>query len=493
MSHFLLLALIVGFAALLRFFSLSSLGYWTDELCTLSAADGWGLQLDKVPTDRIAPPLPNCTRLKDARPFAHIPVAMAHDDAHPPLYFMILRAWEEVFGDSESSVRSVNVVFSLLAIVMLYVTATRSVGSATALVACLLMAVATPQIQLAQEARNYMPVLVFSLLAVFAIQRLRHQPDRLSAFLLTVSLLAMMLTHYFAAGAAAGIVLDAVIVLRSRARQLMLFATLAAGILFVLLWGPALMQQRAVFHNGLGWLSDSSPGHLHRRVIDLLRLPVRFFAEITTAGAQNIVAAVGFVMLLGLPILFFRRRELRLWIAWFVSAVALIAILDFSRSTAQLNWVRYSFFAAPPAYVLVAAAIQGRRWKWLLPALAVVLSLLNLRNAYVPAWKIDFRTPVQFVGRQLGPRDGLLIVGRDTIADGILYSACQQYLPTLPPVSAVLTKDPDEQTLVELKRCRRICVMTLWPNQTLQLPGFLIQDQQTIPYFANVQFGRFER
>jgi uncharacterized membrane protein len=490
-SHLFLLALIVIFAGILRFFSLSALGFWTDEFCTLSAANGWGLQLDHLPLNQIIPPRPVCTRLRDAKPFAQIPSAMAHQDAHPPLYFLLVRVWEQIFGDSESAVRSLNVIFSLLVIVLLYFVARDSVGSTAALTACLLMAVATPQIQQSQEARNYMPVLAFSLLAAMAIDRMRRSPAKSWAVVFGFSLLAMMLTHYFAAGAAAGLVGYALISLRGRARTLIFLATVASSLLFITLWGHALITQQSVFQSGLGWLADTAPGHLQRRFVDLCRLPVRFFAEVTDSRYQSLIAVIGAMLLLSLPMLFFRRRNLRLWIAWLVASVALVAAADFARSTTQLNWVRYTLFATPPAYVLLAAAIERGRARLVLPAAAILLAILCLPGAYVPAWKIDFRTPVQIVGHRLGPDDGLVIIGPDPISDGIMYAAFAHYLPAMPRTTAVLTNPPDPTMLARLRPCPQLWIIQLPPDPFQPPPGFTVSQQQAVPYFADLIVGRF--
>ena len=489
-SHLFLLALIVVLAGALRFFSLSALGFWTDEFCTLSAADGWGLQLDKIPLNQIAPPLPVCTHLDQAHSFFQIPSAMARDDAHPPLYFLMLRGWEQMFGDGESAVRSLNVLFSVLAIVLLYFLARVSVGSTTALVACLLMAVATPQIQLSQEARNYMPVLVFALLAAIAIEKLRRNPATPSTMLLTVSLLAMMLTNYIAIGTAVGLAIYALLTLRNRARRLAIVGFVLAAIVFAVVWGMSLLKQRAVMHSGLTWLVDDAPEHLHRRLFDLCRLPVRFFAETTDPQLQILIAVIGAITLLTLPFLWLRRRDLRLWICWFISAVALIAIADVTRSTTQLNWLRYTLFATPPAYVLLAAAVPQGRWRFALPATAGIAALLSLPIAYVPPWKIDFRTPVQIVGHRLGPKDGLMIMGPDAVNDGIMFAAFQHYLPAM-PTTAVFTAPPNTTKLDRISQCPQVWIVCIPPRKFDGLPGFNVNEEQQIPYFADLIYGHF--
>jgi len=41
-------------------------------------------------------------------------------DVHPPLYYVLLKGWCAVFGDSLGALRGLSVVFGLLAIVMVY-------------------------------------------------------------------------------------------------------------------------------------------------------------------------------------------------------------------------------------------------------------------------------------------------------------------------------------------------------------------------------------
>jgi hypothetical protein len=371
---------------------------------------------------------------------------------------------------------------------LLYFTAIESVGSTAALVACLLMAVATPQIQYAQEARNYMLVLVLALLAVRAIQKMRRSPTHAGSILFGCSQLAMMLTHYFAAGAAAGICLFAILNLHGRARRFAITAMIAAAGIFALLWMPALFRQQPAFQIGLGWLSDSAPGHIHRRLLDLCRLPVRFFFEITDPQWQIPVAIAGLILLLWVAVLFLRRPELRLWIFWLIGSIGIVAAADFTRSSTQLNWVRYSLFATPPAYVLLAAGLRGR-WRFAPAAVAAIIAIACLHNAYVPAWKIDFQTPVQQLARSLQPTDGLIISGPDAVADAVIFAACQQYMPQLPTTTAVLTAPPNAAVLARLRQCPEVGVIWLWPDKTIR--DFVVRDRGQIPYLGTILIGKF--
>lgn len=71
----LIFALIAIFALFARLWHIQRESFWADE--------GWTMLLAKGPT------------------LAEVAQTMA-EDQHPPLYFMLLRLWMDVFGDSYS-------------------------------------------------------------------------------------------------------------------------------------------------------------------------------------------------------------------------------------------------------------------------------------------------------------------------------------------------------------------------------------------------------
>jgi uncharacterized membrane protein len=483
-TNLLILGLILALAAVLRIQNLSALGFWTDELGAMSASGGWGLDFVRPPLNRIIDqPLRDCTRLADARPVAQIIPGLIRDESHPPIYFLLQRFWRAMFGDSESAVRSLNVLFSLAAIPLLFFASSRSVGVRPALWACLLMAVASPQITFAQEARNYMPGMTFSLLALVCMQRFQARPTTTGGIAFGVSLLAMMLTHYFTAGAGVAMAIFAATTFQGRSRRMVINSFIIAAILFHLLWGIPLWHQLPNFHSNYTWLADTSPGRLQRWLLRLCTVPVGLIADRSWP-----IAIAGGITLLWLPIAFVRRPELRLWILWFACSLGLIAGLDLVRSTTLLTLPRYLLFATPAAYVLIAAAIPGRG-NWIAPSVAIIAAIFALRSAYIPDWKIDDRTPVQLLARRLRPTDGLVISGPDAVADAVLFGACQHYMPKLPRTCAVLTAPPNATVLERLRQCPRVGVIWLWPDRSIR--GFDIQDQGSVPYMGTILIGSY--
>ncbi len=487
-THLLLLGMILAFAAAVRTYGLSSLGYWTDELCTLSEADGHGLGFDALPVDQILPPLPVLTRLSDAAPAWTIPGMLAREDTHPPLYFLMVRAWESMFGDGEAAVRSLDVCFSLAAIALLFFAARPDVGPSVALWACLVMAVASPQVQFAQEARNYMPVVTFSLAALIALRGLTDRPTIPRAAALAACLLAMMLTHYYAATVAVALAVHVGLTLRGRPLAHATAAASTAAVAFLLLWGPSILSQLPVFRSGdMAWLTDAAPGHRGRALLALCRLPVRWIADVSAPAT-----VVGGVMFLLLPWAFVRRAELRLWVIWLAVPTTFIAVGDLLHATTQLTLLRYTLFATPAAYVMIAAAVPRGRFRFVPPMVAVLAGIVALPAAYVPPWKIDFRSPAQTVARRLAPDDGLIVTGPDPVLDSITFAAFQHYLPRMPDAAVILTKPADAATLDRLRRCPQLWVLSMWSGRPISslLPGFRTTESGQLPAFGEIALGR---
>ncbi|HEX7761362.1 MAG TPA: glycosyltransferase family 39 protein, partial [Caulobacteraceae bacterium] len=132
-------------ACAFAFVGLSAEGYWTDELFTLFLVNHHG-GLAEV-------------------------WRRALTDTHPPLYYFLLYGWAQVFGQSETALRSLSALFCVGAVAV-FVAGTRGVFSLSGRLFAAAIAATSPFWFLqSQNVRNYaLCLLVSSILTVLAIR-----------------------------------------------------------------------------------------------------------------------------------------------------------------------------------------------------------------------------------------------------------------------------------------------------------------------------------
>jgi hypothetical protein len=99
-----------------------------------------------------------------------LPTLLANIRASPgsPLYFVLLKLWVVLFGESERALRSLSLVVSLALIPVTYSLGARTISRRAGLFGALLLACAPMQIYYAQEARVYMLVTFLTTCTVLA-------------------------------------------------------------------------------------------------------------------------------------------------------------------------------------------------------------------------------------------------------------------------------------------------------------------------------------
>lgn len=198
-----------------------------------------------------------------ALPIGEIPDALRHD-GHPPLYYLMLHGWMQVFGSSDIAVRALSGVFSVLTLPLAWLAARRRGGRVLGVVAVAIMAMAPFALRYATETRMYALVmlLVFAgyLLLDDVVRRGRRSWPELVALALVVA--ALLYSHYWSIYllAAVGVVLVWHAVrgehaLASGARRAIV-AMVAGGLLFIP-WLPVMLYQST--HTGTPWATPQRP------------------------------------------------------------------------------------------------------------------------------------------------------------------------------------------------------------------------------------------
>ena len=158
--------LILGFS--LRLYGITSESIWLDEAFSIRLA--------------------KCDPLEIIRKTA--------GDVHPPLYYLLLHSWIDLFGESEFSVRFLSLLFGFFTLCMFYRVGAQLFNRETGIASALILAVSEFHIYYSQEARMYSLVTLLTLLSFYFFLRLESRRSTLWIGYLLSSIL-LIYTHVF--------------------------------------------------------------------------------------------------------------------------------------------------------------------------------------------------------------------------------------------------------------------------------------------------------
>lgn len=101
--------------------------------------------------------LDEATSIVTAQKFSLVEIVtkFSPGDFHPPLYYLLLKAWMQIFGNSEIAARSLSVLFGVLTIATTYKIGQKLFSKYVGYVSALLLAFSPLHIYYSQEARMY--------------------------------------------------------------------------------------------------------------------------------------------------------------------------------------------------------------------------------------------------------------------------------------------------------------------------------------------------
>ena len=171
--YLILLGLILLAAAFFRFDQITGPSLWMDEIWSIEMAMGHGSVHDHLPHGIIRSDQPELTSLSAAAPWWSICTHLG-GVTHPPLYFVVLRWWMDLFGTGALATRSLSAIFSLAAIVVFFDLCRWLHGPRIALLAAAISALAIGQLDFAQEARSYPMLIFFGLCCADLVVRIEY-------------------------------------------------------------------------------------------------------------------------------------------------------------------------------------------------------------------------------------------------------------------------------------------------------------------------------
>jgi mannosyltransferase len=189
-------------------------------------------------------------------PLDQLREALRHDGA-PPLYYLLLHGWIQVFGSGDVAVRALSGVFSVATLPIAWWCGRRLGGRRLGWVAVLVFASSPYAIRYATESRMYSLQMFLVLAGYLALVRALERPALGRLALVAVIASALMYTQYWSmyllAVVGIGLVFRAVrapTLNERRAARSVIVAMIAAGITF-LPWLTTFQYQLA--HTGTPW------------------------------------------------------------------------------------------------------------------------------------------------------------------------------------------------------------------------------------------------
>jgi uncharacterized membrane protein len=464
-----MLLAIMLLASAVRFFGLTSNCLWYDEIWHVELSNGHGSAFLHIPTDQYIEQQPNYVSLENAQPWIAIPSHMDYV-LHPPLYHLLLRIWRELLGDSPWRLRAFSAVMSVTAIGLTFEAARRAAGARAGLIASLLMALSLSQIEQAQDGRGYTLLLVLGLITAITLQSLlvNGLPPRViarRAAIIGLGAFAMMLTHYFAAGAALAMGLFAVAILRGKARAFTLIGLTLAGAIWLALWWPTLREQLGVVEETADiFLKETQSAPTLRTLLRLLAMPATLLID---AANQASPARIALGLLIAAGVVWSvvqNGRRAALWAIWLVGVIAAVALLDFSRQTRHLTFVRYVLLAAPALCVLLAmhARRSSRPREWIIIGVVLIAELIALPGGS-PRQPPDVRPMMSYLQANVQRGDMLVLPSRNPLGrDAQVVYLYIAYMTDVFPAPMIITTRPLEASqLPQSATSRRMWVVSL--------------------------------
>lgn len=379
---------------------------------------------------------------------------------HAPGYFLLMKGWFAVVGESDLTLRLPSVLWGVLVIAVLYRLGRRMYGPAVGLTAAGLLAVSAIHIEYAQEGRMYTLVVLLALLAVEAAHQIVASNGVRGWSSFTLWLLVGLYTHHYVVWLAAWLLLYLWFAGRGPDRRgwWQALAVVTIGYLpFFLLVVATQVQplpgnpEFSAAHADASWWDVYANFLVRNRVATyapnvhqpwpvLANAALLGFALLPFAAAFLQPRSRGAVRNRNIGISEYRDsaagRDRWLLSGWLTVPVLLAAMLGWWNP--KLFGVHYLLYVSPALYLLAAAGAFGYRalppwWRFTLASIGVVVALPTGANL-IEYYRVYHKPPWRLVDENLRAKvalaDAVVVVGDAAQATPVLeYYARGAYRP----------------------------------------------------------------
>lgn len=355
----------------LRFWEIGEAALWHDEIASQLRAEGRFWQL--VPTDGE----PMAKRAPTDEPRGSVlETIWVKQEPWPPLYYVTLRGWSALFGDSPGALRSLSALCACLNLVLATALAWIVGGRRAAWFASLLLAGAGHELLYAQEARGYMLLTTWLLGATTILAWIEKAGANRKRWLLYALFAALaMATNYTSVLALGAHLLYWLLRRRPPTLAGLPWALLGAAALFSPLI-PLAIAQASFMPTSLDWLGEplteatsfwAQRAHVPRTGVNMLATWIA-----AGAGPQTKYAMLFLTSMLAVVAMW--RTQGRHWLVGLVALAAPATLITYDAVFAAQSTLATRFIvqACAPLWVCVALGLCKLR-PWLMYAVLAAL------------------------------------------------------------------------------------------------------------------------
>ncbi len=344
-------------------------------------------------------------------------------DSHPPLYWATAKLFSIVLPDLAAG-RMVSVVCGTLTLPVVYLLARRLAGTHVALAATLALAVAPLHVWYSQEARMYVPSMLFVTLSYLALVEFYFEPKRKYVIWYAFAvLMAMYLSYSSVYALVPQVVLFLLLIRKQKRASTPLFVGLGVAIALYLPWIPQWLTSVQDADPFRATYLGVDPRKVLFQAMEISGLAERGFvlsqSQLPWESANFLYyifgAGAALAGLVGIVVLFLRSKlgltvALTLWLGTVSTAILLTFISPgfASRTTlyALAGWVIIAGAATLRGKLPVWAGAVG----WAGFAVVIVFSLVSLQQIYTTAFKQDWQSMANDVAAVAPRHDNVLFV-----------------------------------------------------------------------------------
>ena len=288
-------------------------------------------------------------------------------DVHPPLWYLVLKLWVQVFTPSILASRAESAVFMFAALVVWYQLVRTRFSRPLALVT-LALAVTNPMLlHYAVEGRMYaLGVLLVALTSLFVTSTARWR-----WFAYWPCAVAMLYVHYFLAFPLAAQFVYLVLTRRDQARSMAWIVGYGASIIAAFgLWIPIAFRQTATTVTAHFWIGRIAP-------TTLLTYVLHAFLHRTDGDLQSalVFPTLGYLAIWGASLRRAgRARNGPYALLWCLVTIPVVCLFVLScKPLVPVFHPRYVIFGLPALITLLAAGALGFTGRWRAVAIAGLL------------------------------------------------------------------------------------------------------------------------